>query len=94
MALFRRDPGLPPPPDPKDELIAALKDQVDYLRRKLDSAERQIVALSSASAYRLLNPPEADSTPVIPLPPNPFTQRGEVYTPKYSLDDKAKEGES
>jgi|MudIll2142460700_1097286.scaffolds.fasta_scaffold2765181_1 hypothetical protein len=95
MALFRRDPGLPVPPDPKDELIASLKDQVDYLRHKLDSAEKQIVALSSASVYRLLNPTEADSAPVVPLPPNPFIQRGEVFTPIWGSADKAdKEGVS
>jgi hypothetical protein len=77
-----------PKPDPMTELVEALKAEINYLRQALAEKDRQIVALTNASAYRLLhsNAPE----PPAPPAPNP----SEPYRPALTFGEVKENFES
>ena len=72
-------------PDPKDDLIAELRSERDYLRAKVEQLEKQLLALHDAHAYRLLHPADAPRPPARPSEPTPYEKRGQVHEPKESL---------
>jgi hypothetical protein len=79
-------------PDPKDELVAYLKDEVAHLRSLLSERDKQILAMSNAAAYRLLDRDNfpADPKPAVPLQ-TALDRRWETFKPEYSVGDiKAK----
>jgi len=75
--------------DPRDKIIELLENERDHLRALLTDRDKQILAMSNTSAFRLLNP-HADPLPV-PLPPGPMERRGTDYVPEFSVAEiKAK----
>lgn len=79
MSLFGKSP------DPKDEIIALLTNERDYLRVKIGELEAQLLALHNASAYRLLHRGNVPEPPSRPLPLTPFAQRDTVFEPDITL---------
>jgi hypothetical protein len=63
------------------ELVQALKDEVAYLRAQLVEKDKQIIAMSNASAYRLLH--GGAEPPAGPPLPNP----NEPYRPQLTLGE-------
>ena len=41
--------------DPKDMLIATLANERDYLRAKVDELQKELLAMTNTSAYRLVH---------------------------------------
>ena len=76
MSLFGRDP--------KDDVIDTLRDERDYLRGKVAELEKQLLALTSTHAYRLVHG-EGDLPPARPGEPDPFTLKATVYEPEKTL---------
>lgn len=60
--------------DPRDLFIASQKDEIQYLRSKVDELQRELLAMTSSSAYRLVH--KADEEPEgAPVPLNPMQLR-------------------
>lgn len=76
MALFGRDP--------KDALVESLQNERDYLRSKVDELEKQLLAIHSTHAYRLVHG-EDNVPPVIPGKPDPYTLKATDYEPDFNL---------
>lgn len=76
-------------PDPKDEMIALLLNERDYLRVKVGELESQLLAINNAHAFRLMNRRESDPplNPILPSDSSPFDQKAQVFTPKQTLSD-------
>jgi hypothetical protein len=75
-------------PDPKDEIIAVLRDERDYLRRKVEEMEKQFLAMTSTHAFRLVHPEErGNETPAIPPVEDAFTKKTSDHRPTFSLKD-------
>ena len=70
-------------PDPKDEMIALLREQVAAKDLQILKLTEQVIALSNVSAHRALNPRAPLNTPSTPVPANP---RAELYRPAVPLD--------
>lgn len=79
--------------DPRDQHIEALKEEIQYLRQKLDERDQQILALSNAAAYRMLHPYKDDVGAVRPdeAEKTLLDLRNEPFKPAYSLDDIKRE---
>lgn len=81
MALFGSDK-----PDPKDELIAVLRQSLDHERAMNADLHRQVLALTDRAAYRLVHREAAPGDrPVPSAEPNAYQARAEEYRPDYSL---------
>lgn len=68
MALFGEDP-----------LVQQLKNEVLFLREMLKQRDAQILALTNAHAYRLLNPAEE--------PPPPEQSEPGPYRPQHTMSE-------
>lgn len=73
-------------PDPKDEVIKILTDERDYLRAKMAELEKQLLALTSTHAFRLVHGPE-EAPPAKPVPPDPYTLRSIRHLPDFKLSE-------
>ncbi len=85
MSIFGRDAR-----DPKDEVIAALTNERDYLREKVTELEKQLLALISTHAYRLVHgdPSEAQAAqPDKGKVADPISLRSVEYRPAISAAD-------
>lgn len=56
--------------DPKDQTIALQHEEIRYLRAKVDELQKELLAMTSASAYRLVHsepdaPPEHIGPPAL-----------------------------
>lgn len=69
--------------DPKDMVIEELRSERDYLRAKVDELQKELLAMTSTSAYRLVHQPEVDP-PGAPLGEDLFSKRSEPYKPRLS----------
>lgn len=72
-------------PDPKDALIESLQNERDYLRAKVDELEKQLLALHSTHAYRLVHGDDAGVIPVKAGQPDPYTLKATSFEPDFSL---------
>lgn len=75
--------------DPKDQTIAALMSERDYLRAKVDELQKEFLAMTSSSAYRLVHS-EPDAPPEHMGPPalSPAQLRdAEPIKPEQSLGE-------
>lgn len=70
----------------RDEQIESLKQEILYLRQKLDERDKQILALTDATAFRLMHPHTASEAAGEPRP-SVLETRHEPYRPTLSLDD-------
>lgn len=70
----------------RDEQIESLKQEILYLRQKLDERDKQILALTDAAAYRMLHPHADGEQRAEPLR-SPLENRNEPYRPTLSLED-------
>ena len=73
-------------PDPRDVLIQSLRDEVAYLRQKLDERDKQVLAMTDAQAYRMMHPYEQTAPEGRPLA-NPIDR--EPYRPTFSMGEIA-----
>ena len=75
--------------DPKDELIATLRDERDHLRARVRELEEQLLALTSPAAFRVVHP--AAAPPAKPREANaavdPYTARSVTYVPDKRLSE-------
>ena len=72
--------------DPKDLLIASQKEEIQYLRVKVDDLTKELLALTSSSAYRLVHQEQEPEGEGVPLPPTPAQRRhGEPVKPNHTL---------
>jgi hypothetical protein len=70
MALFGEDP--------KDLVIQELRSERDYLRAKVDELQRELLAMTSSSAYRLVHKDAPEPPPFSPQPPSPIQLRNTI----------------
>lgn len=74
--------------DPKDQTIAMQHEEILYLRHKVDELQKELLAMTSTSAYRLVHR-EAEE-PSVPGPP-PLTpaelRHAEPIKPQKSLGE-------
>lgn len=71
-------------PDPKDELIELLKDERNYLRAKVADLEKQLLALHSGHAFRMVHGEEPPPRPTAPGSPDAYTLKTTTYEPGFS----------
>jgi len=71
-------------PDPKDTIIEALQNERDYLRARVAELEKQLLAIHSTHAYRLVHG-DNDLPPVKPGRPDPYSLKATDYEPEFSL---------
>jgi hypothetical protein len=62
--------------DPKDALIQSQREEIAYLRTKVDELQKELLAMTSASAYRLVHRAQED-LPGEPPSPTAFQLRHE-----------------
>ena len=74
-------------PDPKDEIISVLREERDYLRRKLEEMEKQFLALTSTHAFRLVHPEEKGNEVPAPPPDDAFLKKTSDHRPSFTLRD-------
>jgi hypothetical protein len=81
--------------DPKDLLIQSQKEEIQYLRAKVDELQRELLAMTSTSAYRLVHK-SGEEPPAPPPTPTPMQMRGaEPYKPELTeAQIKAEWGDS
>jgi hypothetical protein len=72
--------------DPKDEVIALLREERDHLRARVSELEKQVLALSSPSAYRLIHHEPAPSERPSKETPDAYALRSVVYRPAKTLE--------
>ena len=63
--------------DPRDLFIASQKEEIQYLRGKVDELQRELLAMTSTSAYRLVHK-DAVEPEGAPVPLNPMQMRHAV----------------
>lgn len=81
--------------DPKDLLITSQRDEIAYLRAKVDELQKELLAMTSTSAYRLVH--NAGPEPEGPPPAlTPMQMRdGEPFRPKRTAGEiKSEWGDS
>ncbi len=80
-------------PDPKDEVIQYLREEVAYLRLKLDEQEKANLALMSAHTYRMrYGTAEPQAPPIDPEKIADVTVlRGVPLKPEFTLEDVKKQ---
>ena len=78
-------------PDPKDETIRILEEEVRHLREVNAELQKQVFALTSSSAYRLVHPTEDPPAVTGEIVRSPMERRGDVHRPSYTVGD-IKEG--
>lgn len=68
--------------DPRDELIRSQRDEIAWLRQRLEDRDKQVLALTDAAAYRMLHPYEAPKDETV----RP-TATNEPYRPALTLGE-------
>jgi hypothetical protein len=71
-------------PDPKDAVIEVLTNERDYLRAKVEELEKQLLALTSTHAYRLVHGEDV-GPPARPPTPDVYTLKATDAKPDFTL---------
>lgn len=74
-------------PDPKDAIIESLRNEIAYLRHKLDTRDQEYLALVDRSAFRAVHQPVVQDGPATPVRPDAIAQRDQVFRPRFTLDE-------
>ncbi len=81
--------------DPRDTLISTLLSERDYLRAKVDELQKELLAMTSSSAYRLVHRDQAEPEPVEPVLSPMQLRDADPVKPEQTADEiKASWGDS
>jgi hypothetical protein len=72
--------------DPRDELIKVMREEIAYLRQKLDERDQEVLALTNASVFRMLHPYENAPTAGESVR-SVFEDRSTPYKPEFTLGE-------
>lgn len=69
----------------KDQLIAALVDEVRYLRGQVKELQDALLYIRDSAAFRAVHPTE--EPPAVAIEPSPFQRRDAPFRPQQSLEE-------